>query len=110
MFLAAAAADLVMAPYPNHQGRSSIILWAAAAGRPSLGTESGGIGYVIRQQNLGWTCDVSNPATLAESIATAIRAPWNHAHAARVREYAQQHRVEEYQRSASELVRSRLAK
>ncbi|HEX2474805.1 MAG TPA: glycosyltransferase [Lacipirellulaceae bacterium] len=110
MFLAAAAADLVMAPYPNHHGRSSIILWAAAAGRPSLGTESGGIGYVIRQQNLGWTCDVANPATLAKSIATALCAPWNHADAARVREYAEQHRIEEYQLSASELVRSRLAK
>jgi glycosyltransferase involved in cell wall biosynthesis len=110
MFLAAAAANLVMAPYPNHQGRSSIILWAAAAGRPSLGTESGGIGYVIRQQNLGWTCDVSNPATLSESIAKALREPWTDADAARVREYAEQHRVDEYQRSASELVRSRLGK
>jgi glycosyltransferase involved in cell wall biosynthesis len=108
MYLAAAAADLVMAAYPNHQGRSSIILWAAAAGRPSLGTESGGIGYVIRQQNLGWTCDVANAETLAESIATALRAPWSEADAMRVRKYAEQHRIEEYQRSASKLVRSRL--
>jgi glycosyltransferase involved in cell wall biosynthesis len=110
MFLAAAAANLVVAPYPDHHGRSSIILWAAAAGRPSLGTESGGIGYVIRQQNLGWTCDVSNAATLAESIATALSAPWGQADAARAREYAKQHRVEEYQRSASELLQSRLLK
>ncbi len=103
MFLAAAAADLVMAPYPDHHGRSSIILWAAAAGRPSLGTETGGIGYVIRQQNLGWTCDVTNLATLAKSIATAVCAPWSYADASRVRAYAEQHRIEEYQRSASAL-------
>ncbi|MCI0435902.1 MAG: hypothetical protein L0271_20000, partial [Gemmatimonadetes bacterium] len=35
MFVSAAASDLVTAPYFRHQGRSSIILWAAAAGRPS---------------------------------------------------------------------------
>jgi glycosyltransferase involved in cell wall biosynthesis len=109
MYLAAAAADLVLAPYPRHQGRSSIILWAAAAGRPSLGSEDGGIGHVIRTQNLGSTCNVLNDGELAASIVNVLRLPWTDADKARVREYAMSHQIENYQAVASKLVRSRLA-
>ena len=41
MYAAAAAVDLVVAPYFKHQNRSSIILWAAAAGRPCIGPVEG---------------------------------------------------------------------
>jgi glycosyltransferase involved in cell wall biosynthesis len=110
MYASAAAADLVTAPYPRHQGRSSIILWAAAAGRPSLGTDASCIGHVIRQQRLGATCAVTNPAVLAKAIAAMLESPWTEADAARVRSYAEFHRVENYQRIASELVRQHFSK
>jgi glycosyltransferase involved in cell wall biosynthesis len=108
MFAAAAAADLVLAPYPHHHGRSSIILWAAAAGRPSLGADDGCIGHVIRKERLGTTCDVRDTPALAAAIATALCQPWTDADVARVRRYAEGHRVENYQRVASEFVRARL--
>jgi glycosyltransferase involved in cell wall biosynthesis len=109
MFLAAAAADLVLAPYPRHQGRSSIILWAAAAGRPSLGVADGGIGHVIRQQKLGATCNVLDPDEFATSIVRSLEAPWTDQDINRVRNYALGHRIENYQSVASQLVRTRLA-
>lgn len=108
MFLAAGAADLVLAPYPRHEGRSSIILWAAAAGRPSLGVKDGGIGHVIRQENLGATCSVLDPEEFAAAINSSLQAPWTELDIDRVRKYALGHRIENYQSVASELVRSRL--
>jgi glycosyltransferase involved in cell wall biosynthesis len=108
MFLAAAASDLVLAPYPNHQGRSSIILWAAAAGRPSLGTDESCIGYVIKRERLGMTCNVHDTSVLAKAIGTALAMTWADDDVRRVRQYAEFHRVENYQRIASQLVRERL--
>lgn len=108
MYAAAAAADVVMAPYPRHHGRSSIILWAAAAGRPSLGAEDSNIGHVIRQQQLGRTCNVQDTSVLAEAIAAMLETPWDEVDAHRVRSYAEFHRIENYQRTASALVRQRL--
>jgi glycosyltransferase involved in cell wall biosynthesis len=108
MFLAAAAADLVVAPYPNHDGRSSIILWAAAAGRPSLGTEEGCIGHVIKHERLGRTCNVADTSALADAVVATLDMPWTDADADRVRQYAEFHRVENYRRIASQLIRQRL--
>jgi glycosyltransferase involved in cell wall biosynthesis len=109
MFLVASASDLVTAPYPNHQGRSSIILWAAAAGRPSLGVDEGCIAHVIQKEKLGWTCAVSDPLTFAEAIASALAQDWSPSDAQHVRRYAEFHSVENYQRVSSDLLRRRLA-
>ena len=109
MYASAAASNVVTAPYPDHQGRSSIILWAAAAGRPSLGTDASCIGHVIREQRLGAICDVLDTEVLAEAIEKALGTPWTNEDAQRVRRYAEFHRVENYRRVASELVRRRIA-
>ncbi len=109
MFTIASASDLVLAAYPHHSGRSSIILWAAAAGRPSLGASRGCIGYVIRQERLGWTCDVGVHTQFVASLAAALRNEWPSADSHRVRQYAQTHDVKRYQVIASELVKQRLA-
>lgn len=109
MYLAAAACDLVVAPYPRHQNRSSIILWAAAAGRPCLATDDSCVGYVIRKERLGFTCNVLDTAAMAASISTAIKSPWTEVDVDRVREYASFHRMENYQALSSALVRERLA-
>jgi len=108
MYLAAASADLVTAPYPHHTGRSSIVLWAAAAGRPSLGAQDGCMGHVIREHELGMTCDVLDPAMLADTMGSALERPWTDDDVRRVRKYAEFHRVENYRQVASSLVRHRL--
>jgi glycosyltransferase involved in cell wall biosynthesis len=108
MFAAAAAVDLVVAPYPNHQNRSSIILWAAAAGRPSLGPDESCVDYVIRQERLGTSCHVQNPTILADAISAALSTEWTVADVARVRAYAEFHRIDNYQATSSQLLRERL--
>ncbi len=109
MFDFAAASDLTVASYPRHSGRSSIILWAAAAGRPSLGTAWGCIGHVIRTHRLGLTCNVLDGDEFADRLREALQMPWTEQDAQRVRRYAEFHRVENYQRVATTLLRERIS-
>jgi glycosyltransferase involved in cell wall biosynthesis len=108
MYAAAAAVDVVVSPYPQHQNRSSIILWAAAAGRPSVASDESNVGHVIRKEGLGIGCKVSDPALLCETITTMLSTLWNEQDEQRVRRYAEFHRVENYQRMSSQLIRERL--
>jgi glycosyltransferase involved in cell wall biosynthesis len=109
MFAAASAVDVLVAPYPHHQNRSSIILWGAAAGRPCVGSDESCVGFVIRQEQLGLTCNVLDTRALATAISAALEQAWTADDVARVRRYAEFHRVENYQRLSSALVRSRLS-
>lgn len=108
MYLVAAAGDLTVAPYPRHSGRSSIILWAAAAGRPVLGAARGCIGHVIRTERLGHTVDPTDHAAFVTALGEALDAPWTDKDAKRTRSYAQTHSVERYRESVSSLIRERL--
>lgn len=108
MFLASAASDLVTAPYANHPGRSSVMLWASAAGRPVLGVDRGCIAHVIGAEGLGWTCCVHDDGAFAEAMELALHHEWSESDAARVRRYAEFHSVENYQRISSDLLRRRL--
>jgi glycosyltransferase involved in cell wall biosynthesis len=107
MFLASAASDLVTAPYAHHPERSSVMLWASAAGRPVLGVDGGCIAHVIGAEGLGWTCHVHDDRAFAEGIQSALSHDWSESDAARVRRYAQFHSVENYQRISADLVRRR---
>jgi glycosyltransferase involved in cell wall biosynthesis len=109
MYAAAAAVDVVVAPYPDRQNRSSIILWAAAAGRRCLGTDESCIDHVIRHEQLGLTTNVLDTGALADGMTAALNMNWTDADVARVRRYAEFHRSENYQRLSSELIRERLA-
>lgn len=108
MFNAAAASDVVTAPYPNHSGRSSIILWAAAAGRRVLAVNRGCVDHVVQRHQLGLTCNVRDPDELTAALHRALEMPWTDADARRCRDYAQFHDAANYQRISSELVRKRL--
>ena len=55
-----AAMDLVCTPYPRHVGSASIVIRAAAAGRPVLGCSFGWIAAMVPRFGLGWTCDVES--------------------------------------------------
>jgi glycosyltransferase involved in cell wall biosynthesis len=94
------ACDLVIAPYPKHSGRSSIILWAATCGRPSLATDRGCLAHVVKTERLGEVTSVENAETLANSIKTMIGREWTPSDHKRWRSYAEFHSIENYQRSA----------
>lgn len=110
MRLTASACDVVLAPYHNHSGRSSIILWAAAAGKPVIAADYGCVRHVVTTNNLGITCDVANVKEFARVMNASINNVWTDQDAARVRQYAQWHRAENYQALSSAFVRQLLAK
>lgn len=110
MFLAAASSDIVLAPYPNHSGRSSIILWAAAAGRPVLAVNRGCIQRVVEQERLGETTVVRDTQAFSQAMRRSLAAPWSAEDVQRVRDYAAWHRIENYQELSSASVREQLAR
>lgn len=105
MFAVASASDLVVAGYPNHSGRSSIILWSAAAGRPVLAADRGCIGYVVEHEKLGQTANVVEPVVFTQAMVDALNMNWSLDDEARVRSYACWHRIENYQEIGSGLLR-----
>lgn len=60
--------DWVWVGYPNFMGSSSVLVRAAAAGKPSLGGPEGEIGYLLAERNLG----LSFPSYEAKVIAEAL--------------------------------------
>jgi glycosyltransferase involved in cell wall biosynthesis len=69
-----AAMDLVCTPHARHIGSASIVIRAAAAGRPVLGSSFGWIGYVLERFGLGSTVDESDPGRFARSLRPALDA------------------------------------
>ncbi len=108
MYSVAAASDVVAAPYPNHSGRSSIVIWAAAAGRPVLGTERGCIGLVIKRESLGTVCDVRDTGLFTREISRVFENPWSEADAARAKAYAGCHTIQNYRTLNAGFMRSKL--
>ncbi|WP_425396237.1 glycosyltransferase [Aeoliella sp.] len=108
MLDAAAASDLLLAPYFKHSGRSSIILWAAAVGRPVVAVDRGCIRYVVEHEQLGAVCNVEDAEVFASAIRLRLEQPWTDEDRQRVRKYAQWHSIENYQQLCSACVRQRL--
>jgi glycosyltransferase involved in cell wall biosynthesis len=59
------AADIISALYQHHVGSSGILLLAAAAQKPVLGTDYGLMGELIRRYQLGLAVDSTQPAAIA---------------------------------------------
>jgi glycosyltransferase involved in cell wall biosynthesis len=74
MNLAVAAMDVVCTPYPNHIHSASIVIRAAAAGRPVLGSAIGWMDRTIHRFRLGGVCDVSDREGFAKAIIAAVDA------------------------------------
>jgi hypothetical protein len=51
---------------------------------------------------------VTDPALVCDAVAKMLDTPWSEQDAQRVRRYAEFHRIENYQRMSSQLVRERL--
>lgn len=67
-----AAMDVVCTPYPRHIGSVSIVIHAAAQGRPVLAADYGWLRAVVGPFGLGKTCDVQRPGELELQIARAL--------------------------------------
>jgi glycosyltransferase involved in cell wall biosynthesis len=67
-----AAMDVVCTPYPRHIGSVSIVIHAAAQGRPVLAADFGWLRAVVGPFGLGKTCDVQRPNELERQIARAL--------------------------------------
>lgn len=62
------AADVIAAVYPAHLHSSSIVVAAAAAGRPVIGAAVGWIGRTIEGFDLGGTCSPREPGSLTRAL------------------------------------------
>jgi glycosyltransferase involved in cell wall biosynthesis len=71
---ALAAMDLVVTPYPVHAHSASIVIQAAACGRPVLGSAIGWMERTIRQFQLGATCNVRNADALSAALVRSLEA------------------------------------
>ena len=69
---AISALDVVCTPYPQHIGSASVVIRAAAAGRPVVSSTFGWVGMVVRRFDLGWSCDVSDSAALASTLVVGL--------------------------------------
>ena len=68
------AADVILAPYLRHVGSSGVLYWAAAAGKPVITQDYGLIGREAQEFGLGLIANTLSTASLADALATAIRA------------------------------------
>ncbi|MFA7676888.1 MAG: glycosyltransferase, partial [Candidatus Omnitrophota bacterium] len=73
--LAIAAVDAVAVVYPAHFGSSGILIQAAAAKKPVLGSAFSWVGYAIKKYNLGYCCNVCEHAELTKGLEWAFGNP-----------------------------------
>jgi len=66
------ALDVVSIPYPGFDALSSVLLEAVAAGRPVLATDRGWSRALVARFDLGWTCNILDPAALKSAVRTAM--------------------------------------
>jgi glycosyltransferase involved in cell wall biosynthesis len=72
--LAFKAMDVVATPYPAHPHSASIVIHAAAAGRPVLGSSIGWMERTVREFQLGVTCNVRDPLALSAELGPSLDA------------------------------------
>ena len=61
-------ADVVLMLYQGHTGMSSVLVRAAMAGKPMLGTELGMIGELIRARELGTAVDATDYLAVGNAL------------------------------------------
>jgi glycosyltransferase involved in cell wall biosynthesis len=74
MNLALAALDVACTPYPTHIHAASIVIRAAAVGRPVLGSAIGWMRRTIDEFRLGRVCDVTDHERFAAAIVECLDA------------------------------------
>jgi glycosyltransferase involved in cell wall biosynthesis len=69
------AADIVMLPYQRHIGSSGVLVRAAHAGVPVLGSEYGLVGEHLRRRHLGLAVEAASPHAIAEGLVQGLADP-----------------------------------
>jgi glycosyltransferase involved in cell wall biosynthesis len=67
-------ADVVLAPYHRHNSNSSVLFWAAAAGKPVITQDYGLLQKLTQDFGLGITVDTRDPTALAAAMTHAVEA------------------------------------
>jgi len=88
-------ADWALVLYQNHLGSSSVLVRAALAGKPVLGTDLGQIGELTNQRKLGLALDASNPADIAKAIIEIIEKRVKINHSA-IQQFANENSIEAF--------------
>ena len=69
------ASDLILLPYQRHAGSSGILVRAAQAGKPVLGSNYGLVGRYIRDFGLGIAIESTVSANIASGMAQWLESP-----------------------------------
>jgi glycosyltransferase involved in cell wall biosynthesis len=90
-----ADADIVLLPYMQHVGMSSVLVLAARASKPVIATCCGLLGHLVRERCLGISADCSDLHNLAGAFRQALSSPPHTMYdAAARRQLANDHAVE----------------
>ena len=108
MNLAVAAMDVVCTPYPTHIHSASIVIRAAAAGRPVLGSAIGWMDRTIHRFRLGSVCDVSDREGFARTIVASLNASERFEPTEASRRFAAFHSAENFVAHWTARIRERL--
>lgn len=66
---AVSALDLMVTPYAGFDGSASLCIRAAGAGRKVLAGNTGWMGAIVPEFDLGWTCDAQDAGSLRSAMA-----------------------------------------
>jgi glycosyltransferase involved in cell wall biosynthesis len=88
------AADLIVVPYPIHQGSSGLVVRAAAAGKYLLASSYGWLGWVTQKFELGATVDVTDASAFRASLLDSIARSHSHSPAPASKRFAAYHTAE----------------
>lgn len=105
---AISAMNLVVTPYPLHIGSASIVIRAAAQRRPVLATDFGWLGEIVTRFQLGWVCDVLNPAGFADALVAALDASERFEHTRAAEQFVSFCAVKNYQAHWMQRIAQRL--
>jgi glycosyltransferase involved in cell wall biosynthesis len=70
-----AAADLILLPYQHHLGSSGVLIRAAMAARPVLGSDFGLVGMHIKRHRLGAAVNATSPYAMARGMESWLEDP-----------------------------------
>jgi glycosyltransferase involved in cell wall biosynthesis len=102
------ALDVICTPYPRQIGSSGIVVRAAAVGRPVLGSEFGWVGRVIRDFELGETCDVDNGPAFAAKVVRALKIAENYRPGPKAQHFKAFHSIGNFEAHWTRRLRERL--
>ncbi|MEO0514392.1 MAG: glycosyltransferase [Planctomycetota bacterium] len=102
------AMQLVVTAHPRHIGISSIVIRAAACGRPVLGSSFGWIEQMVNRFGMGQTCNVSDPMVFAAALreSLALSAEWEMGPS--LQRFVEFHRADHFERTLVAMLRERL--